>query len=57
MNYKQLTKNERYQIYALMKAGHTRKEIAGLLHRSVSTISREIIRNTGSRGYGHDKLI
>ncbi|WP_126463547.1 helix-turn-helix domain-containing protein [Sulfuritortus calidifontis] len=31
MNYTHLTQNERYQIYALLKAGHTQREIAQLL--------------------------
>lgn len=51
MSYNQLTEHERYQIYALRKAGHTQKEIAELLERSPSTISRELARNTGLRGY------
>lgn len=51
MNYKQLTENERYQIYAMNKAGHSQKEIAELLGRSASTISRELCRNRGLRGY------
>ena len=34
-----------------MKAGHNIKQIADLLSRSKSTISRELHRNTGSRGY------
>tara|TARA_R110002167_G_scaffold360539_1_gene578245 strand:- start:76 stop:1044 length:969 start_codon:yes stop_codon:yes gene_type:complete len=51
MNYNQLTENERYQIYALKKAGHSQKHIAKLVGRSPSTISRELQRNTGLRGY------
>lgn len=51
MNYNQLTENERYQIYALKKAGHKQEEIAGVLGRSPSTISRELARNSGLRGY------
>lgn len=51
MSYNQLTENERYQIYALKKAGHKQEEIAGLLGRSPSTISRELARNSGLRGY------
>lgn len=51
MNYTQLTEYERYQIYSLKKAGHTQKEIAFLLDRNPSTISREIRRNSGLRGY------
>ena len=51
MNYHQLTENERYQIYALLKAGRSQKEIAEILCRSPSTISRELKRNRGMRGY------
>ena len=39
--YTQLTRDERYQIYALRKAGHSQKEIAEVLRRNPSTISRE----------------
>jgi IS30 family transposase len=51
MNYRQLTENERYQIYILLKAGMTKKYIALSLGRSPSTITREIGRNTGLKGY------
>jgi len=34
-----------------LKAGHNQKEVAALLGRSPSTISREIRRNKGQRGY------
>ena len=51
MTYYQLTENERYQIYALKKAGHSQKEIAELLARCAATISRELKRNSGLRGY------
>lgn len=51
MNYTHLTQIERYQIYALRKAGQTQRQIASLLKRSESTISGELRRNTGSRGY------
>ncbi len=51
MNYTHLTREERYQIYALKKAGHTQIEIAIVLKRSPSTISRELARNTGGCGY------
>ena len=49
--YTQLTRDERYQIYALRKAGHSQKEIAEVLGRSPSTISRELRRNKGLKGY------
>lgn len=51
MNYTHLTREERYQIYALKKAGHKPSEIADVLERSRSTISRELARNRGKRGY------
>ena len=51
MSYNQLTENERYQIDAFIKAGLTQKEIADQLGRSPSTISRELKRNRGLRGY------
>ena len=51
MSYYQLTENERYQIYVMKKAGHRQHEIAALLGRSPSTISRELQRNQGLRGY------
>ena len=51
MSYKQLTENERYQIYVMKKVGHSQKSIAMLLNRSPSTISRELSRNQGMRGY------
>jgi len=40
--YTQLTQEERYQIYTLKKAGHSQTEIATLLERDKSTISREL---------------
>jgi len=49
--YTQLTREERYQIYALKQAGHQQSEIAEMLGRHKSTISRELRRNRGLRGY------
>lgn len=51
MNYTQLTEVERYQIEAYLKAGLTQTQIAHALGRSDSTISRELRRNRGQRGY------
>lgn len=51
MRYTQLTQEERYQIYALLKAGHSRTDIAVILNCHKSTIRRERSRNTGLRGY------
>ena len=49
--YKQLTQEQRYQIYALKKAGHGQMEIANIVDVHKSTISRELCRNRGQRGY------
>lgn len=51
MKYKQLTQEERYQIYAFKKAGMLQTDIAIELNRSPSSISRELTRNKGLRGY------
>ena len=51
MKYKHLTRDERCQLAILMKSGQTQKEIAKLMSRSPSTISRELQRNRGQRGY------
>src|SRR5258706_7375319 len=51
MNYTQLTREQRYQIYALMKAGHNQSRIAILVGCHTSTISRELRRNCGEKGY------
>lgn len=51
MNYTHLTQDERYQISILLKAGHCQSDIAMLLNRHPSTISRELRRNHGQRGY------
>ena len=47
----QLNQEERYQIEALLKAGHPQSGIATVLKRDKSTISREFRRNCGLRGY------
>ena len=49
--YDQLTEIKRYQIYALLKVKTTQKQIAKVLKVSGSTISRELNRNKGARGY------
>ena len=51
MSYKQLTQEERYQIYILKKAEYSQTQIAELLERDKSTISRELRRNRGLKGY------
>jgi len=49
--YTQLTQEQRYQIYALLKMGHLQIEIAGVIGVHKSTISRELRRNRGLKGY------
>jgi len=51
MNYAQLTQEQRYQIAVLKKAGHMQVDIARLIGVHKSTISRELRRNHGMRGY------
>lgn len=49
--YTQLTQIQRYQIHALMKAGHNQSDIARVIGVHKSTICRELQRNSGLRGY------
>jgi transposase, IS30 family len=49
--YHQLTQEQRYQIYALKKTGHSGSEIADVIGVHKSTVSRELRRNRGGRGY------
>jgi IS30 family transposase len=49
--YTQLTREQRYQIYALLKAGHNQTEIAHFIKVHKSTVSRELRRNRGLKGY------
>jgi IS30 family transposase len=51
MSYHQLTQEQRYQIYALKKTGHSGSEIADVIGVHKSTVSRELRRNRGGRGY------
>lgn len=51
MSYTQLTQEQRYQIHALLKMGHNQTGIADCLIVHKSTISRELRRNRGLRGY------
>jgi len=50
-HYKQLTQEERYQIAAFKGLGISQAEIARRLHRSASTISRELKRNRKDSKY------
>ncbi len=49
--YKQLTEIQRYQVGALKKAGQRQNAIAAIIGVSAPTLSRELKRNTGKRGY------
>jgi len=51
MFYTQLTEGKRYQIYTLMGNGFTQIATAQQLNVHPSTISRELSRNRGERGY------
>ena len=50
-SYTHLTQIERYHISVLYKRGKSLSFIADKLNRSKSTISRELQRNSGFRGY------
>ena len=50
-NYKQLTSGLRYQIYGLKQAGLNQTKIAAELCVDKGTISRELKRNAGKRGW------
>jgi len=61
MNYTQLTEEHRIEIYALKKAGVRQSQIATQIGCHPSTISNELKRNTGQRGYrpkqAHEKAL
>ncbi len=50
-SYAQLTQEQRYQIYAFLKAGFSQSTIAFEINVHKATVSREIRRNLGKRGY------
>lgn len=47
---KHITNDQRNEIYALKRAGHKQKDIARLLHKHPSAISRELKRNKSDSG-------
>jgi IS30 family transposase len=49
--YLHLTCEQRCQIYALLQSGHSQAHIARTIGVDPSTISGELGRNTGARGY------
>jgi IS30 family transposase len=50
-SYSQLTEEQRYQIYEARTLGLSQTEIAESLGIHKSTVSRELKRNSGLRGY------
>lgn len=52
-HYSQLAYEQRCQISVLIKSGMTQREMATAVGVTQSTISRELSRNTGERGYRH----
>jgi len=53
MRYTHLSLQERHYIELERKKGALQKDIAASLGRSPSTLSRELARNQGKRGYRH----
>ena len=51
--YQQLTYEQRCQISALKKSGCSQRKIAEIIGTTQPTVSRELARNTGGRGYRH----
>ena len=51
MSYQRLALSDRYQIHALKKSGRGVREIARVLGRPASTVSRELKNNSGWKGY------
>ena len=51
--YEQLTYEQRCQISVLMKRNYSQRKIAVSISASQATISRELARNTGQKGYRH----
>ncbi|MBA3613597.1 MAG: IS30 family transposase, partial [Nitrospirales bacterium] len=49
--YTQLTREQRYQIHALVKTGQNQTQMATVFGVPKATISRELRRNRGRRGY------
>jgi len=55
--YKQLNREQRYQIGALLEAGNNKSEIAAIIGVHKCTIGRELKRNIGLRGQHAGKYI
>jgi len=54
-SYQQLAYEKRCQISVLKKRGCSQRDIAESVGVSQSTVSRELARNTGARGYRHNQ--
>ncbi len=50
-HYSQLTLEQRYIIYSMLKIGLTQLKIAEVIGIHKSTVSRELKRKRGGRGY------
>jgi len=55
MSYKHLSLEERHYIELSLKQGVSQNKISEILGRCQSSITREIKRNTGKRGYRHNQ--
>ena len=55
MSYEHLTSQERHTIYTLRKESFSIRAIADALSRSPSSISRELRRNSGGKGYRYQQ--
>ena len=53
--YTQLTKEERYHLYTMRNQHLSFREIAKGMGRSHTTLSREVARNTGQKGYRYQQ--
>ena len=51
MTYHQLNREQRYTIAQLYKQGRSLRSIARIIEVHVSTVSRELRRNSHKRGY------
>ena len=50
-SYTQLTRGKRHEIRVLLKAGYSLSELATIMQVHKSTVSRELSRNRGQKGY------
>jgi IS30 family transposase len=51
MSYTQFTQGQRYQIYAMFNIGYNQTVMAKVIVNQISTISSELQRISGWRGY------